>query len=136
MTNRILLVEDNSDDAMLTTRVLKKSNASVVIERVEDGQEALDYLFNDENEIPSLILLDLKMPRVDGLEVLYKLKTDQKKKTIPIVMLTSSKEESDIIKSYALGVNAYIVKPVDYEQYVTALTQLGHFWLSINEAPS
>jgi two-component system response regulator len=101
--------------------------------RVEDGQEALDYLFTEGNQMPKLILLDLKMPKVDGLEVLAKLKDDEVKRMIPVVILTSSKEEVDIVKSYKLGVNAYIVKPVDFDQFVTAITQVGLFWLGLNQ---
>jgi two-component system response regulator len=132
---KILLVEDNLQDAELAIRALKKSNLANHLLHLEDGQEALDFLFDKKNEMPRLILLDLKMPRVDGLEVLRILKTDEKKRLIPVVMLTSSKEEKDIIESYNLGVNAYIVKPVDCDQFVKAVTQVGLFWLVLNEAP-
>jgi two-component system response regulator len=132
----ILLVEDNPDDANLAIRALKKNNLANHLLHLEDGQKALDYIFNEDNAMPRLILLDLKMPKVDGLEVLKKLKADEKKKLIPIVMLTSSKEESDIVKSYRLGVNAYIVKPVDFDQFVRAVTDLGLFWLVLNQSPS
>src|ERR1700704_5494537 len=104
---QILLVEDNPDDAALAIRSLRKHNLANRLLHLEDGQEALDFLFNDENEMPRLILLDLKMPKVDGIEVLRKLKSDEKKKIIPVVILTSSKEEKDIVESYKLGVNAY-----------------------------
>jgi len=132
----ILLIEDNPDDANLAIRALKKNNLANHLLHLEDGQKALDYIFNEDNAMPRLILLDLKMPKVDGLEVLKKLKADEKKKLIPIVMLTSSKEESDIVRSYQLGVNAYIVKPVDFDQFVRAVTDLGLFWLVLNQSPS
>lgn len=132
---RILLVEDNMHDAELAIRALTKNNLANSLLHVEDGQEALDFLFNDENEMPNLILLDLKMPRVDGLQVLRALKEHAVKKVIPVVVLTSSKEERDIVESYKLGVNAYIVKPVDFDQFVKAVTQLGLFWLVLNEPP-
>ncbi len=132
----ILLVEDNPQDAELAIRALRKNNLANHLLHLEDGQEALDFLFNNDNEMPRLILLDLKMPRVDGLEVLRELKRDEKRRLIPIVVLTSSKEESDIVESYKLGVNAYIVKPVDFDQFVKAVTQVGLFWLVLNQAPS
>lgn len=133
---RILLVEDNVHDAELAIRALTKNNLANSLVHVEDGQEALDYLFNDQNEMPNLILLDLKMPRIDGLQVLRTLKEHAEKKVIPVVILTSSKEEKDIVESYKLGVNAYIVKPVDFDQFVKAVTQLGLFWLVLNEPPT
>ncbi|MEK6783393.1 MAG: response regulator [Bacteroidota bacterium] len=135
-TVEILLVEDNPDDAGMTIRTLKKNNLANHILHLEDGQEALDYLFNEENKMPRLILLDLKMPRVDGIEVLRKLKADEKKRVIPVVVLTSSKEERDIIETYKLGVNAYIVKPVDFDQFVKAVTQVGFFWMVLNQPPA
>jgi two-component system response regulator len=135
MALEILLVEDNPDDANLAIRALQKNNLANHLLHLEDGQQLLDYVFNENNVMPRLILLDLKMPKVDGIEVLRRLKADEKKKLIPIVMLTSSKEESDIIGSYRLGVNAYIVKPVDFEQFVRAVTELGLFWLVLNESP-
>ncbi|MEJ0057645.1 MAG: response regulator [Bacteroidota bacterium] len=131
----ILLVEDNPEDADLAIRALKKNNLANNLLHVEDGQEALDFLFNDANVMPQLILLDIKMPRVDGIQVLRKLKSDEKKKIIPVVMLTSSYEEKDIIKSYELGVNAYIVKPVDFDQFTKAVTEIGLFWISLNHPP-
>lgn len=131
----ILLVEDNPNDAELAIRALKKNNLANNLVHLEDGQEALDYLFNEENELPKLILMDVKMPRVDGIEVLRKLKSDEKRKIIPVVMLTSSKEDKDIIDAYNLGVNAYIVKPVDFDQFVKAVTQLGFFWMILNQPP-
>lgn len=131
----ILLVEDNPDDAGLTIRSLKKSNLANRLLHLEDGQEALDFLFNDENEMPRLILLDLKMPKVDGIDVLRKLKGDEQRKIIPVVVLTSSKEEKDIVESYKLGVNAYIVKPVDFDRFAKAVAELGLFWMVLNEPP-
>ena len=131
----ILLVEDNPDDAGLAIRALKKINLANRLLHLEDGQQALDFLFNTKNEMPRLILLDLKMPKVDGLEVLHRLKTDEKKKVIPVVVLTSSKEEKDIVESYKLGVNAYIVKPVDFDQFAKAVSELGLFWMVLNQPP-
>lgn len=131
----ILLVEDNPHDAELAIRALKKNNLANNLVHLEDGQEALDYLFDEGNELPKLILMDVKMPRVDGIEVLRKLKSDEKRRIIPIVMLTSSKEDKDIIDAYNFGVNAYIVKPVDFDQFVKAVTQLGFFWLILNQPP-
>ena len=131
----ILLIEDSADDAELAIRALRKNNLANHLLHLEDGQEAIDYLFNEENILPRLILLDLKMPKVDGIELLRKLKSDEKRKVIPVVMLTSSKEESDIVKSYELGANAYIVKPVDFDQFVKAITEIGLFWLALNQPP-
>jgi len=132
----ILLIEDNAEDAGLTIRTLSKNNLANRLLHVEDGQEAIDFLFDEQNLMPKLILLDLKMPKVDGIEVLRKLKADEKRRTIPVVVLTSSKEEKDIIEAYHLGVNAYIVKPVDFDQFVKAITQVGLFWLVINQPPA
>ncbi len=131
----ILLVEDNPNDAELAVRALKKNNLANNLIHLEDGQEALDYLYDEKNEMPKLILMDVKMPRVDGIEVLRKLKSDEKRRVIPVVMLTSSKEDKDIIEAYNLGVNAYIVKPVDFDQFVKAVTQLGFFWMILNQPP-
>lgn len=131
----ILLIEDNPHDAELTIRALKKNNLANNLLHLQDGKEALDFLFNEKNQMPKLILLDLKMPKVDGIEVLRKLKSDERRKVIPTVVLTSSKEECDVIDSYQLGVNAYIVKPVDFDQFVKAVTQLGFFWLILNQPP-
>jgi two-component system, response regulator len=130
----ILLVEDNLDDAGLTIRALKKNNLTARLLHLRDGEEALEFLFSEnENPLPKLILLDLKMPKVDGIEVLRKIKLDERKKVIPVVILTSSKEDRDIVESYKLGVNAYIVKPVDFEKFVKAVTELGLFWISLNQ---
>lgn len=132
----ILLVEDNPDDAGLTIRALKKHNLANNLLHLHDGEEALNYLFSEAlTGIPKLILLDLKMPKVDGMEVLQKIKTDERRKIIPVVVLTSSKEERDVLESYKLGVNAYIVKPVDFDKFVKAIADIGFFWLLLNEAP-
>jgi len=138
---RILLVEDNPDDVELTLHALKKNNIVNPVMVVRDGQEAVDYLLyqgkysSSSHELPKLILLDLKLPKVDGIEVLHKIKADRKLKLIPVVVLTSSKEESDVIKSYDLGVNSYIRKPVDFDQFVETVKQIGFYWLLINEQP-
>ena len=132
----ILLIEDNMDDAGLTIRALKKHNLANNLLHLQDGEEALNYLFSERlNAIPKVILLDLKMPKVDGIEVLRRLKADERKKIIPVVVLTSSKEERDIVDSYKLGVNAYIVKPVDFEKFVKAISEIGFFWLLLNQSP-
>ena len=132
----ILLVEDNHDDAGLTIRALKKINLANNLLHLQDGEEALAYLFSTENQAyPRLILLDLKMPKVDGLEVLRRIKGDDNLKVIPVVMLTSSKEDQDIVQSYALGVNAYIVKPVEFDKFVKAVADLGLFWMIVNQPP-
>lgn len=132
----ILLIEDNPDDAELTIRVLKKHNLANNLVHLQDGKEALEFLFaKGYNNIPKLILLDLKMPKIDGIEVLRKIKGDVNKKVIPVVILTSSKEERDVIESYQLGVNAYVVKPVEFEKFVSAVAQLGLFWLILNQPP-
>lgn len=133
----ILLVEDNPEDAELTIRALKKNHLTNSIKHARDGEEALAYLFSEEvkTSFPKLILLDIKMPKVDGIEVLRKLKADEQRKVIPIVLLTSSKEERDIVESYRLGVNAYIVKPVEFEKFVKTVADLGFFWLMLNQPP-
>jgi two-component system, response regulator len=132
----ILLVEDNPHDAELTIRTLKKNNLSDNLLHVTDGQEALDFFFDLDNGVPKVILLDLKMPKVDGIEVIKCMKSDEQRKTIPIVVLTSSKQERDIIESYKLGVNAYIVKPVDFDQFEKVITEVGLFWLVLNQPPN
>ena len=133
----VLLVEDNPDDAELTIRVLRKHHLANNLVHLHDGEEALKFLFSKDNNNnnPKLILLDLKMPKVDGIEVLRKIKNDDAKKIIPVVVLTSSKEDRDIIESYNLGVNAYVVKPVEFEKFVEAVTHLGLFWLLLNQPP-
>jgi two-component system, response regulator len=139
---KILLVEDNPDDVELTLRAFKKSNImnEVIVKR--DGAEALDFFFGkdgvavkENNDLPSIILLDLKLPKIDGLEVLKKLRTDERTKLIPIVILTSSKEQRDIVNGYNLGCNSYIRKPVDFNQFAEAVRQVGLYWLVLNEAP-
>lgn len=138
---RILLVEDNANDAELTLTALAENHFANEVDLVRDGAEALDYLFRRGaysargNTNPALVLLDLKLPKVDGLEVLEQIKTDEKLKTIPVVMLTSSHEEQDLISSYNLGVNAYVVKPVEFGEFMHALKELGLFWAVINQPP-
>ena len=138
----ILLVEDNPDDEALTLRALKKNNIGNTVVVVRDGAEALDFLLctgayadRDPRDKPQVILLDLKLPKVDGLEVLRRLRADASTRTLPVVILTSSKEEQDVINSYLMGVNSYIRKPVDFIQFVEAIRQLGLYWLVLNEAP-
>ena len=132
----ILLIEDNADDAELTIRALRKHHLANNLLHLQDGEEALNFLFSEkQNNMPKLILLDLKMPKVDGLEVLRKIKADQAKRIIPIVMLTSSKEERDILETYKLGINAYIVKPVEFDKFVHAVSEIGFFWMILNQAP-
>ena len=139
----ILLVEDNPNDAEMAIRALKKHNLSNNLEHVKDGVEALEFLFAKgrysnriDEKLPKVILLDLKLPKVDGLEVLRKVKASPETNRIPVVVLTSSKEEKDIVESYALGVNSYIVKPVDFDKFVRAVGDLGLYWLLLNQAPS
>jgi CheY-like chemotaxis protein len=138
----ILLVEDNPDDEALTIRALKKNNILNEVVVARDGAEALDYLFGlrnfakrDTNITPEVILLDLKLPKVDGLEVLRRLRADERTRLTPVVVLTSSKEERDLIESYRLGANSYVVKPVDFNQFSDAVRQLGLYWLLLNEPP-
>lgn len=133
----ILLVEDNPDDAGLAIRALRKHNLANHLLHLHDGEEALQFLFSERlTPMPKVILLDLKMPKVDGIEVLRRLKSDEKKRMIPVVVLTSSKEERDIVESYKLGVNAYIVKPVDFDKFVKAISEIGFFWLLLNQSPN
>jgi CheY-like chemotaxis protein len=138
----ILIVEDNPNDLELALRALKKGNIVNPIFSVGDGAEALDFLFGegayagrDTAQVPKVILLDLKLPKVDGLEVLRRVKGDERTKIIPVVVLTSSREESDLIESYRLGVNSYIVKPVEFERFVEAVSHLGLYWLLLNQPP-
>ncbi len=131
----ILLVEDNPDDAGLTIRALKKHNFANHLLHLKNGKEALDYLYDENHPSPKLILLDIKMPKVDGIEVLTRLKNDPLKKHIPIVMLTSSKEEKDLLQSYKLGVNAFVSKPVQFEGFMKAVADVGLFWLLLNQIP-
>ena len=139
----ILLVEDNPDDEALTLRALKKNNIGNKFNVVRDGAEALDFLFctgayidRDPNEKPQVILLDLKLPKVDGLEVLRRLRLDERTRLLPVVILTSSKEEQDMVDGYKYGANSYVRKPVDFNQFVQAVRQLGLYWLVLNEPPS
>jgi two-component system, response regulator len=138
----ILLVEDNATDAELTIRALKKQNFANNLVWVKDGAEALDFIFStgvysERNEIatPKLILLDLRLPKVDGMEVLKKIKADERTRRFPVVILTSSKEDRDIVESYKLGVNSYIAKPVDFEKFMEAVKGLGFYWLLLNQPP-
>jgi two-component system, response regulator len=138
----ILLVEDNPNDVELTLRALKKHNLANQVHVVSDGAEALEYIFANGSysgrniaDIPKLMLLDLKLPKVDGLEVLRQLKSDERTKVIPVVVLTSSREESDLVASYKLGANSYIVKPVDFDKFLECVGNLGLYWLLLNEPP-
>ena len=138
----ILLVEDNPDDVALTLRALKRNNIVNEVVLAPDGVEALDYLFGtgtyagrDTSVTPKVVLLDLKLPKIDGLEVLRRLRSDERTKLLPIVVLTSSKEQQDLVESYSLGANSYVRKPVDFNQFVEAVRQLGLYWLVLNEPP-
>jgi CheY-like chemotaxis protein len=138
----ILLVEDNPDDEALTLRALQKNNISNQVVVARDGVEALDFIFStglyvdrDPGDIPQVILLDLKLPKVDGLEVLRRIRADPRTHMLPVVILTSSKEEQDLIRGYSLGANSYVRKPVDFTQFVEAVRQLGLYWLVLNEPP-
>lgn len=139
--HKILLAEDNPNDVELSLEALGEYNLANEVIVVRDGSEALDYLYcqgsfsNRINGNPAVILLDIKMPKVNGLEVLKQIRGDEKLKTIPVVMLTSSREEKDLVISYNLGANAYVVKPVDFQQFITAVKEIGLFWAVINEPP-
>jgi CheY-like chemotaxis protein len=138
---RILMVEDDPKDVELTLTALEDYNLANEVVVTRDGERALDYLYcraeykTRSNDNPAVMLLDLKLPKVDGLEVLKQIKSDEKLRTIPVVVLTSSKEEKDMVASYKLGVNAYVVKPVDFHEFVNAIKELGVFWAVINEPP-
>jgi CheY-like chemotaxis protein len=138
----ILLVEDSESDLQLALRALKKANIANRIEVARDGEEALDFMLargahaGRPNENPRVVLLDLKLPKVDGLDVLRALKSDSRTRSVPIVVLTSSKEQRDIVESYELGVNSYIVKPVDFDGFMKAVMELGLYWMLLNQAPS
>jgi CheY-like chemotaxis protein len=138
----VLLVEDNPNDAELTLHALRRNNLVNGIDHVRDGEEALDYLYGrgkyddrDLRSLPKVILLDLKLPKVDGMDVLRTIKADPQLKNIPVVVLTSSREEKDIVNSYDLGVNSYIQKPVDFQQFTEAIAQVGYYWVILNERP-
>jgi CheY-like chemotaxis protein len=138
---RILIVEDDPNDVELTLTALEEYNLANEVIVTRDGEEALDYLYcrgsfkTRSNDNPAVLLLDLKLPKRDGLEVLRQIKSDEKLKLIPVVVLTSSHEEKDVVASYKLGVNAYVVKPVDFHEFVNAVKELGIFWAVINESP-
>jgi len=139
----ILLIEDNPNDVELTLIALQSSNLAKKIQVIRDGEEALDYLFctgsfenRDRFDLPRLILLDLKLPKVAGIEVLEKIKSDNLFKLIPVVVLTTSKEERDLVQCYHLGVNSYIVKPVDYQKFITVIADISQYWLTVNELPN
>ncbi len=136
----ILLVEDNKTDEELTLRAFKKNNLKNEVKVMRDGAEALSFLFateqyasRDQSIMPDLVLLDLKLPKVDGLEILRRIRADPRTKLLPVVVLTSSKEEQDLVKSYSLGANSYVQKPVDFTEFVGAVTQLGCYWLVLNQ---
>jgi two-component system, response regulator len=138
----ILLVEDNASDAEMTIRALKKNNLANKLLHVKDGAEALDFIFAQGNYSerkvengPKIIVLDLKMPKINGIEVLRKVKADERTKKIPVIVLTSSREDPDIQTCYALGVNSYVVKPVEFENFVKAVTDLGLYWIIVNQSP-
>jgi two-component system response regulator len=141
MRGCILLVEDTEDDIELTRRALKKNKLTNPLVVARDGQEALDFLLGDKtgvqdpDDLPAIILLDLKLPKVDGLEVLRRLRAERRTRLLPIIILTSSREERDLIEGYANGANSYIRKPVDFEQFSEAVRQLGLYWLILNEPP-
>ncbi|HCA80884.1 MAG TPA: two-component system response regulator [Bacteroidetes bacterium] len=138
----ILLVEDNPNDAELAIRALKKHNLANHVAVVTDGEEALEFMFargkyakRNVESGPKIILLDLKLPKVGGLEVLREIKSDPRTKVIPVIVLTSSKEEKDIVESYKLGVNSYILKPVDFDKFVESVKDIGYYWLLLNQSP-
>jgi len=137
----ILLIEDNHHEAELTMRSLKKNHLTNKLIHIDDGAEAVDFLFSKgkyadkEIPMPRLILLDLKLPKIDGLEILRRLKADDRTKIIPVVVLTSSQEEKDVIESYALGVNSYIVKPVNFESFANSISEIGMYWMVLNQDP-
>ncbi len=139
----IMLVEDNPDDELLTVRALQKNNIRNDVFVARDGVEALDYLFGtgphagrDVADLPQVVLLDLKLPRIDGLEVLRRIRADERTSTLPVVILTSSREEQDIVASYRLGCNSYVRKPVNFDEFIEAARQLGLYWLLLNEPPA
>ncbi len=139
----ILLVEDNPNDVELTLHALRKNNLANNIHVVRDGEEALDFLFcrgnyqsRDTGLTPRVVLLDLKLPKVDGLEVLRQIRADDRLRTLPVVIMTSSREERDVVAGYRLGINSYIVKPVEFDQFTEAVRQIGCYWLLLNQPPT
>ncbi|MGO8694443.1 MAG: response regulator [Rectinemataceae bacterium] len=139
----VLLVEDNPQDADLAKRALRKKNLANHLHWVEDGEAALDFLFRrgryadrPQNRQPKVVLLDLKLPKVDGLEVLEAIKKDERTRSIPVVIVTSSRQDPDIAKAYDLGANSYVVKPIDFDQFADAMINLGYYWLLINQPPA
>ncbi len=142
MQKKILLVEDNPDDEALTLRALKRHNIGNPVVVAHDGVEALDYLFGtgphagrEVSDLPQVMLLDIKVPRIDGLEVLRQVRADERTRRLPVVILTSSKEERDVVRGYDLGANSYVRKPVDFTEFLEAVRQLGLYWLILNESP-
>lgn len=138
----VLLVEDNPDDVALTLRAFKKNHFMNPVVVAKDGAEALDYLFGegahdgrDPHDLPALMLLDLKLPKVDGLEVLRRVRSDERTKLLRVVILTTSREQQDLVASYEIGANSYVRKPVDFDEFVAAVGQLGFYWLMLNEPP-
>ena len=132
----ILLAEDNSADAEMTLRALKRNNLANRVRWVKDGEEALEYLFGEGTRPPKLVLLDIKMPKVDGIEVLRRLKADPSTQRIPVVVMTSSNEDRDVVESYRLGVNSYIVKPVQFDAFLETVAKIGLYWVLTNRAPT
>ena len=138
----ILLVEDNPQDAEITLRALKRANFANHVQWLKDGEEALAYLFSEgqyrdqPTPRPRVMLLDIKMPKVDGIQVLKRIKSDGRTRAIPVVMLTSSKEESDLVRSYDLGVNSYLVKPVDFQRFSEEVVRVGYYWVAMNQLPT
>lgn len=138
----ILLVEDNPQDAEITLRALQRANFANHVRWLKDGEEALEFLFSEgqyearPRPRPRVMLLDIKMPKIDGIEVLKRLKADGRTRAIPVVMLTSSKEESDLVRSYDLGVNSYLVKPVDFQRFSEEVTRVGYYWIAMNQLPA
>ena len=131
----ILLVEDSPHDAEMTLRALRRNNLANHVHWVKDGAEALDYLFSAERKKPKLVLLDLKMPKVDGIEVLRRLKSDAVLQSLPVVVMTSSNEQRDVVESYRLGANSYIVKPVEFEAFLETVAKIGLYWVLTNRVP-
>lgn len=131
----ILLVEDNPDDEALALRALRRNNICNRVDIVRDGADALDYLLNEQNPLPQVVLLDLKLPKIDGLEVLRRLRDHDRTRLLPVVILTSSNEEHDLVRGYENGANSFVRKPVDFDQFSEAVRQLGLYWLVLNEIP-